>query len=317
MSSAAAAAAPSAPARRDRPLFAIMLRLLAMMMIGATYAIGKLLIERGANLAEVVFYRQLFAFPVAALWAVALMGTALLPKAPMRTHITRTSLGMIGMLLNFGAVALLPLAEATSIGFTMPIFATILSALLLREQTGVHRWSAVLLGFVGVVIMTHPDSANFASAGVFVALGGAMVTALVAIVLRDLGKRESAPIIVFWFTLLSLPPLGLMLIWYGQSHDPVAWLLFIGLGLTGGAAQLFMTSALRYGPVSIVIPMDYSQMIWATLAGWLLWSYWPEPSTWVGAGLIAASGLYIAWREHVRRRALTVSPDEDRAGRSG
>ncbi|MCW2391770.1 DMT family transporter [Sphingobium sp. B11D3A] len=317
MSSAAAAEAPSAPARRDRPLFAIMLRLLAMMMIGATYAIGKLLIERGANLAEVVFYRQLFAFPVAAIWAVALMGTALLPKAPMRTHITRTSLGMIGMLLNFGAVALLPLAEATSIGFTMPIFATILSALLLREQTGIHRWSAVLLGFVGVVIMTHPDSANFASAGVFVALGGAMVTALVAIVLRDLGKRESAPIIVFWFTLLSLPPLGLMLIWYGQSHDPVEWLLFIGLGLTGGAAQLFMTSALRYGPVSIVIPMDYSQMIWATLAGWLLWSYWPESSTWVGAGLIAASGLYIAWREHVRRRALTVSPDEDRAGRSG
>lgn len=318
MSSTADGRTPKlAQARQDRPLFAILLRLLAMMMIGATYAIGKLLIERGANLAEIVFYRQLFAFPVAAGWALAVLGPALLPQAPMRTHVTRTSLGMIGMLLNFGAVALLPLAEATSIGFTMPIFATILSALLLREQTGIHRWSAVLVGFVGVLIMTHPESGNFASAGVFVALAGALVTALVAIVLRDLSKQESAPVIVFWFTLLSLPPLGVLLIWYGQMHDPVAWLLFIALGLTGGAAQLFMTSALRYGPVSIVIPMDYSQMIWATLAGWLLWSTWPQPSTWAGAALIAASGLYIAWREHVRRRAPTISPAEDRGGRSG
>lgn len=307
----------STPARQDRPLFAIMLRLLAMMMIGATYAIGKLLIERGANLAEVVFYRQLFAFPVAAIWALAMVGTALLPKAPVRTHVTRTSLGLIGMLLNFGAVALLPLAEATSIGFTMPIFATILSALLLRERTGIHRWSAVLVGFVGVLIMANPQTANFASPGLFVALAGALVTATVAVVLRDLGKKESAPIIVFWFTLLSLPPLGLMMIWFGQMHDPVMWLLFIGLGLTGGAAQLLMTSALRWGPVSIVIPMDYSQMIWATLAGWLLWASWPEPSTWAGAALIAVSGLYITWREHVCRQAPAVSPEEDRAGRAG
>jgi drug/metabolite transporter (DMT)-like permease len=317
MSANATSTAGTAAPRHDRPLFAIMLRLLAMMMIGATYALGKLLIERGANLAEVVFYRQLFAFPVAAIWAYALLGPALLPKAPMRTHVTRTSLGLIGMLLNFGAVALLPLAEATSIGFTMPIFATILSALILREKTGAHRWTAVLVGFAGVVIMAHPETANFASPGLFVALAGALVTAIVAIVLRDLGKRESAPVIVVWFTLLSLPPLGLTMFWYGQMHDLMDWLLFLGLGLTGGAAQLLMTSALRWGPVSLVIPMDYSQMIWATWAGWLLWASWPEPSTWAGAALIAASGLYIAWREHVRHQKPTVSPDEDRAGRAG
>jgi len=309
----------SAPAveRQDRPLFAIMLRLLAMMMIGATYAIGKLLLERGANLTEVLFYRQLFAFPVAAVWALAMVGTALMPRAPIRGHATRTALGRLGMLLNFGAVALLPLAEATSIGFTMPIFATILSALLLKERTGIHRWSAVLVGFVGVVIMAHPESANFASMGLFVALAGALVTAMVAIVLRDLGRTESSPVIVFWFTLLSLPPMGLLMLWFGQSHDLVTWLLFLGLGLTGGIAQLLMTAALRWGPVSLVIPMDYSQMIWATWAGWLLWATWPEPSTWAGAALIAASGLYIAWREHVRRSAPAVSPTEDRAGKSG
>ena len=303
--------------RQDRPLFAVMLRLIAMMMLAATYAFGKLLLERGANLTEVIFYRQLVALPVAAIWALATLGPALKPQAPIRTHATRTALGLFGMLLNFGAVALLPLAEATSIGFTMPIFATILSALVLKEQTGIHRWTAVMIGFAGVLIMTHPESGNFASVGVLIALAGAFVTATVSIVLRDLARTESSQVIVFWFTLMSLPPIAVLMLWFGQSHDLVTWLLFIGLGLTGGLAQMLMTSALRWGPVSLVIPMDYSQIIWATGAGWLLWSTWPLPSTWAGAALIAASGLYIAWREHVRRQTSIISPTEDRGGRSG
>ena len=306
-----------APTRQDRPLFAVTLRLLAMMMLATTYPIGKLLLERNANLIEVIFYRQLFALPVATVWALATLGPALKPRAPLRTHATRTGLGLLGMLLNFGAVALLPLAEATSIGFTMPIFATILSALILKEQTGIHRWTAVLIGFGGVVIMTHPESGNFASIGVLVALAGAFVTATVSIVLRDLARTESSPIIVFWFTLLSLPPIGLLMLWFGQLHDLTSWLLFVGLGLSGGLAQMLMTSALRWGPVSLVIPMDYSQIIWATGAGWLLWATWPLPSTWAGAALIAASGLYIAWREHVRRQTSIISPTEDRGGTSG
>jgi len=316
-SPAQTAQAPAPQAHADRPLFAIGLRLLAMMMLAATYAVGKVLAMRGVTLGEIVFYRQLFAFPLVAGWLLATMGPRVIPTKRIGTHISRTFLGMVGMLLNFGAVALLPLAEATSIGFTMPIFATILSALVLKEQTGWHRWGAVLIGFVGVVIMAHPDSANLASFGLLVALSGAFVTAVVAIVLRDLNRTEQAPVIVFWFTLLSLPPLGLMALFSGTSHDASAWALLVALGISGGAAQLLMTSSLRWGPVSIVIPMDYSQLIWATWAGWLIWSSWPVASTWWGASLIAASGLYIAWREHVRRREPAVSPSEDLAGRSG
>ena len=301
----------------DRPLFAIGLRLLAMMMLAATYAIGKLLTNRGVFLGEIVFYRQVFALPVALGFLLVTLGPSVIPTKRIGTHMSRTALGMIGMLLNFGAVALLPLAEATSIGFTMPIFATILSALFLKEATGLHRWAAVVVGFVGVIIMAHPDTANLASFGLLVALAGAFVTAVVAIVLRDLNRTEASPVIVFWFTLLSLPPLGLLALFTGSAHDGTAWLLLVGLGISGGAAQLLMTSALKWGPVSIVIPMDYSQLIWATWAGWLLWQSWPTSSTWAGAALIAASGLYIAWREHVRHRASRISPDEDLAGRSG
>jgi drug/metabolite transporter (DMT)-like permease len=301
----------------DRPLFAILLRLFAMMMIALTYALGKRLLEMDVTLVEIVFYRQLFALPLVAGWLLATAGPSVIPTRRMGAHISRTTLGLLGMLLNFGAVALLPLAEATSIGFTMPIFATILSALLLKEPTGLHRWSAVVLGFVGVVIMAHPESAHFANLGFVVALAGALVTASVAIVLRDLNRTEPAPAIVFWFTLLSLPPLGLLVLFSGTAHEPDIWGLLALLGLSGGAAQLLMTSALKWGPVSIVIPMDYSQIIWATALGWLLWGTWPAGATWAGAALIAASGLYIAWREHLRRRAPAISPEEDRAGKSG
>ena len=298
-------------------MLAIGLRLAAMLMLATTYVCGKLLSDRHVGIPEIVFYRQLFAWPVAAAWLLATMGPAAVKTQRIGMHISRSILGMIGMVLNFGAVALLPLAESTSIAFTMPIFATILSAMVLREHIGIHRWSAVALGFVGVIIMARPDAQNLASLGVVIALAGAFVTAIISIVLRDLNKSEQAPTIVFWFTTISLLPLGGLALGSGTAHDAHEWGLLVLLGATGGAAQLLMTFALRFAPVSLVIPMDYSQLIWATLAGWVFWSTWPGPASWAGAAMIASAGLYIAWREHVRRGATAVSADEDWSGRSG
>lgn len=302
---------------RDRPMLAIGLRLAAMLMLAATFVCGKLLSDRHVGVTEIVFYRQLFAWPVAAAWLFATMGPAAIKTNRIGMHVSRSILGMIGMILNFGAVALLPLAESTSIAFTMPIFATIMSAIVLHEHIGIHRWSAVVLGFIGVVIMAHPDSQNLASFGVLVALAGAFVTAIISIVLRDLNKSEAAPTIVFWFTTISLLPLGALALTSGTAHSAEQWGLLVLLGITGGAAQLLMTFALRFAPVSIVIPMDYSQLIWATLAGWIFWNSWPGLASWAGAAMIAAAGLYIAWRERLRRGAAALSADEDRAGRSG
>jgi drug/metabolite transporter (DMT)-like permease len=298
-------------------MLAIGLRLVAMLMLATTYVCGKLLSDRHVGISEIVFYRQLFAWPVAASWLLATMGPAAIKTKRIGMHVSRSILGMIGMLLNFGAVALLPLAESTSIAFTMPIFATILSAMVLREHIGIHRWGAVALGFVGVLIMAHPDSQNLASVGVLVALAGAFVTAIISIVLRDLNRSEQAPTIVFWFTTLSLPPLGLLVLTSATVHDATQWALLVVLGISGGAAQLLMTFALRFAPVSIVIPMDYSQLIWATAAGWAFWNSWPGAASWAGAAMIASAGLYIAWREHVRRGDAGIIADEDRSGRSG
>jgi len=216
-------------------------------------------------------------------------------------------LGLTGMLLNFLSYILLPPAEAATIGFTMPIFGTILSALILREATGIHRWAAVLVGFLGVLVIVRPDAGHFPMQGVAVAIAAALVTASVSLVLRELGRTEAAGVVVFWFTVLSMIPLGIAMPFVAQAHDALTWGLLLVIGLFGGIAQLCLTAALRWAPVSVVLPMDYTTIIWTTLLGVAIGENWPMATTWAGAALIVASGLYIAWREHIRARRPVVS----------
>jgi drug/metabolite transporter (DMT)-like permease len=299
--------APVPPMREERPLFAIGLRLLAMFCISIMFASVKLLDARGVHIVESLFYRQAIALPVVFAWVCFTDGPGAVRTRRIGTHASRTTLGLLGMVLNFGSYILLPLTEATTIGFTMPIFGTILSALMLREATGIHRWSAVILGFVGVLIMARPDGAHFPLIGVAVALSAAIVTACISILLRELGRTENTGTIVFWFTFLSVPPLGLLMPFFAQVHDGPTWALIVLLGVAGAMAQLCMTGALRWAPVSVVLPMDYSTLLWATLFGWFVWNDWPLVTTWIGGALIVSSGLYIAWREHIRTRRIRMA----------
>lgn len=293
---------PETP-REERALFAIGLRLFAMLCLAIMFALVKLASERGVHLIESLFYRQALAMPIVFGWIALTQGAASVRTQRIGAHISRTTLGLIGMIFNFGAYILLPLTEATTIGFTMPIFATILSAVLLKEATGIHRWSAVLIGFVGVLIVVRPDTAHFPPLGLSVALIAVVLTSFIALLLRDLGRTEGASVTVFWFTFLSIPPLGIAMLFVAQRHDLLTWAILTLIGISGGLAQLGMTGALRWAPVSVVLPMDYSTLLWATALGWLFWNEWPQPTTWIGAALIVASGLYIAWREHVRLKA--------------
>lgn len=308
-----AATTTASSVRETRPLYAIGLRLAAMVMLCGMFAFIKLLSERGVNLVELVFYRQLFALPAVYAWICATRGPMGFATGRLGGHATRSAVGLISMAFNFGSVALLPLAESTTIGFTGPIFATILSALILRETTGIHRWGAVVVGFLGVIVMARPDAAHFPPLGLAVGIMAAIGMAAVSIVLRRLSRTEDSSVIVFWFSLLSLPPTGLLMIWYGQMHDPATFAMIFAMGAIGGIAQLLLTGALRWAPVSIVLPMDYSSILWATLLGWLLWGALPIASTWVGAVLIIASGLYIAAREHRlgRVEALRAKAEAD------
>ncbi len=282
----------------DRVMLGIAMRLLAILLLSSLSALIKLAAAHGANQAEIMFFRQGCAIPV--VLAYMLMtgpGLGAVKSNAFRGQVVRAAIGLTGMVFNFGAVLLLPLAEATTLGFTVPIFATILGALVLREPTGWHRWGAVVVGFIGVLIVTQPGSGDVSLKGALVGLTSAVFVAIVAIQLRQIGKVDLPVTTVFWFSTLSMIPLTLVYPFFAQAHDATTFGILIAMGLFGGLGQIAFTAALKYAPVSTVMPMDYSALIWATLYGWLLFGVLPTPWTWVGAPVIVLSGLYIVWRE--------------------
>ena len=289
----------------DAILKAVVLRLLAVALLSTMTALVKVAESRGAGLPEAMFFRQAAALPVVLAFVAAGPGLASLRTHNFRGHLTRSIVGGVGMIFTLGAVVVLPLAEATTFQFTVPIFATILGATLLREPTGWQRWSAVLVGFVGVLIVAQPgDGSHVTPWGATVGLLAALFLSIVSVLLRQL-RREPAGTTVFYFTTLTLPPLAVAYALHVRAHDPLTWVVLVTLGLVGGAGQIALTAALRYAPVGVVVPMDYSGLVWATLYGWLLFGALPTPMTWVGAPIIVASGLFIVWREQVRHRAET------------
>lgn len=290
----------------QRPLAGIALRLLTAVLLAIMFALVKLAAARGVHVIESLFYRQIGSVVCASGLVLAGPGLASLRSRRVGAHVGRMALGLVAMGLNFLSMVLLPLAEATAIGFTVPLFSTILAAALLGEATGKWRWGAVAIGFIGVLLIVQPGSGGVPLGGASVALVAALLTAAVTIVIRRLGATEPATTTVFWFAASSLLPLGLLMLFVGEAHDAATFALLAGMALAGGLAQLTLTGALRLAPVAVVMPMDYTSLLWATLLGVWLFAELPSTSVWVGAPVIIASGLVIVWREHhlARRAAL-------------
>ncbi len=289
---------PAAP----RPLTGIAARLIAVALLAIMFACAKLAQARGVHVVESIFWRQLLSIPLMVLIVLRGRGIGELRTNRPGAHAFRMLLGLTGMTLNFLGMTMLPLAEATTIGFSVPLFATLMAALILREPTGPWRWGAVALGFVGVLIVVRPSEAIFHSPGALVALAGALVTASVSIQISNLGRTEAATTIVFWFTLTSMLPLGIAMFWFAAPHDPKSWALVGAVAITGALAQWALTESLRLAPVSVALPMDYSSLLWATLFGWLFFAELPTATILIGAPIIAASGLIILWRERLHEK---------------
>lgn len=292
----------------NRALYGIALRLLSAVLVTAMFACVKIASTRGVQVLESAFYRQLMGIVLLVPVALAGPGLTVLKTRRPWIHASRMAVGMVAMSLNFLSFALLPIAEATAIGFMVPIVATLLSIVLLKEVVGLHRWAAITTGLTGVLIVVQPGDGHIPLAGALVGMAGVAMTAWVSIIIRKLGETESPVTTMFWFSLSSLPPLGLAMLFVGQVHDSATWAIIGLLGMFGAAAQLANTASLRFAPVSVVLPMDYSSLIWAAFLGYIIWDNWPVPATWLGAPLIIGSGLYIAWREHRRYRQVRASP---------
>ena len=291
----------------QRPLLGMGLRLLTALLLAIMFAGVKWASERGVHVVESLFWRQLGSAICATAWVAMGPGFATLRTKRIGAHVTRMGIGLTAMFLNFLAMTLLPLAEATAIGFSVPIFSVVLAALVLGEPTGKWRWGAVVVGFIGVLVVVQPGSSHLPLEGGAVAVVAALMTAAVTIVIRRLGATEAAATTVFWFAVSSLVPLAILMPWFAKAHDPATWAIVAGLSLAGGLAQLTLTGALRLAPVALVMPMDYTSLVWATLFGFLLFGQLPTEWTWIGAPVIIASGLVILWREHRLARATRAA----------
>jgi drug/metabolite transporter (DMT)-like permease len=257
---------------------------------------------------QIVFFRNLFAFIPVFYFLRQAGGIAVLRTKRPRDHILRGIAGVTAMGLVFTAFKLLPLAEAVALSLAGPIFLTALSVPMLGEKVGLRRWSAVIAGFIGVLVMTRPGAGVFDPTALF-AVGGALFYALAMISIRWLSSTEPAASTVFYFTLFATAVGALSLPFQWQTPDVPGFLLLAGIGLIGGIAQMAMTQAFRLAPASIVAPFEYLALVFAVSLGYLFWSEVPDSYILAGSAIVVGSGLYILHRETARRRGQAAGID--------
>lgn len=293
-------------------MLAIVLRLAAMAMLSTMFMLVKIAGEAGVSLPELVFWRQAMSLPIIGLVLLATGKLGLLKTRRMGSHALRATSGTAGLCCNIGAATLLPLPVATTLGFTTPLFAVLITALVLREHVGQWRWAAVMLGFAGVLVIAGPAAAPVPPLGLAAGLGAGVLVAIISFQIRDLARTEAPIACVFWFAFYGSLFSAVLLPFYARPHGLHEWLLLLAIGLCGACAQFLLTAALRFGQVATVVVMDYTALIWSTLYGWVLWDHLPGYATWLGAPLVVAAGLIITSREHflARRISPTSALDE-------
>jgi drug/metabolite transporter (DMT)-like permease len=245
---------------------------------------------------ELVFFRSFFGLvPVAfVLWRSGSFA-ALRTKNPLG-HAGRALAGLAALSLFFYAYTRMPLANVIAISFAAPLLVTALSVPLLGERVGWRRWSAVLVGFLGVIVMVKPDAGMFDRVAI-AALSATVFYALVIVSIRKLSRTETPTAIVFYYATTSTLVTGAILPFVWVMPDAEGWVLLACMGMIGGVAQFAMTHAFRLAEVSIIAPFDYMHILWAALLGFFIWGEVPGNTIWIGAAIVMASGIYILLRE--------------------
>jgi drug/metabolite transporter (DMT)-like permease len=257
---------------------------------------------------EVAFFRT--AFGVMVLYVIILPRTGL---AVFRTHrpfahVKRAASQFGSMTCFMLALQVMPIADVTAIGFTAPLFTTLLSIVILKDRVGIHRWGALIVGFLGVLLITHPGPRSF-QIGVVFGLANAVLISTVAIAIRQMRVTESTETL----TLLQMSLITVFtacLLPFGFTMPTWADLGLLALaGLGNGTAQYWWTKALHLAPPSATTPFNYLSLIWAALLGYSVWGDLPTRDVVIGAGIVVASSLYILWRETYWRRRRVAAAD--------
>ncbi len=292
-------------------LQAISLKVISALLFAVMSALVRFLGEK-YPVGQIVFFRSSFAIlPVVLIYAWRNELMAAVRTARPVGHFGRGLISIGGMFFNFSALARLPIVDATAISFAAPLITVAMAAIFLKERVRVYRWSAVTVGFIGILVMLAPHfdpSAHVGDAvtalGVGFAIGGAFCSAGSVIQTRRLTRTETTSSIVFYFSLicalaglgtLPLSSLAPTLAWLTPTGPELAAL--VTTGLCGGLAHILLTESYRLAPASLVAPFDYTSMVWAFLLGYFFFNELPTVFVFVGAAIVAAAGLFVIWRE--------------------
>lgn len=295
----------------DKPVLALVIRLFSILAIAVIFAIVKYLNENGVHVVESLFYRYLLGAIFIGGWMIIRYGPSSFKTNRLSLHFVRALVGMVAMGLNFTTVTVLPLAEAATISFAIPLISTVLSVFILSEIVGMRRWVAIIIGFVGVLIAVQPGQNVIPLNGVLFGLGGALAASYTMILVRKLATTETATTIVFYYMILATPVLGCAMFWFGKWHSAEIFGLLLFLGVLGVFAMWGLSESLRLANVAVVMPMDYTNLIFSTILGVYIWERWPAQSVWFGVPLIIGSGIYIGYRERKRKRELASGGNAD------
>ena len=275
-----------------------------------------------APVGQMVFFRSACAIPpVLLIYAMrGELASAIYTSRPLG-QLGRGLLSVGGMFSNFSALARLPLADATAISFASPLITVALAAVILKERVHIYRWSAVVVGFGGVIVMLIPHfdvnhyaaagAATAATIGALLALVSAFCNAGTVIQTRRLTQSETTSSIVFYFSLVTAlaGAVTLPFAWYTPTASELAML--ISMGIFGGIGHIFLTESYRHATASVVAPFDYTAMLWALLLGYWVFGELPSGLVYVGATIVAGAGLFVIWRERqlgLKRRREAEGP---------
>ena len=281
---------------KDNPVLGMAAALGAFFMLAVMMVFARILSENH-HVIEIAFYRNLIA-TLPFLFIIFVLGhreILVIRSRPLAIG-ARAVLGCISLITTFAAFAALPMADTTAFLFTSSLFIPLLGILFLGEKVGPYRWSAVIVGFLGVLVMLRPTG-EVHMLGVTLALSAALMHAILQIILRYLGKFERPETVTFYFVIIGTVVAALPLPFIATPPTFAEIPLLFGVGLTGALAQFLLSVAFSKAPAAVVTVFNYSGIIWATLFGWLIWAEWPVKAVWIGGSIVIASSLFVIWRE--------------------
>jgi drug/metabolite transporter (DMT)-like permease len=265
---------------------------------------------------EVAFFRNVFGLVVIAPLLVR-QGASLFATKRLDLHVVRALLNVVSMLSFFVGLSMTPLARATALSFTAPLFTALLSALFLGEVFRWRRWTAIFAGFCGALIILRPGLQTFDFGSVLV-LVSSLLWSMALIDIKVLGRTDSSMTITAYVTVLMIPMtlVPAMLVWQTPMPELWGWLIFIGV--IGTLGQLIVTEAVKLADMTVLMPFDFLKLVWAAFLGIIFFAEVPDLLTWFGGAIVFGSSFYIAWREAKLRRTKALSPAQSAAaGASG